>query len=132
MGSAEHCTPTTRIIAGRSTLYSCALHATSERTKPLYPTDEGAIIARRWTPHALDWPVTDSDRRDYVRAMLERYREAVAQGSLGASLEAHGDRLLMFPREFNQAMRELDRCLGLMRRETPALRWHVIAWYVDI
>src|SRR5262245_7858443 len=64
--------------------------------------------------------------------MLERYREAVAQGSLGASLEAHGDRLLMFPREWNQAMRELDRCLGLMRRETPALRWHVIAWYVDI
>lgn len=75
--------------------------------------------------------MTIAERQDYVRAMLCRYREAISQGSLGASMEAHGDRVLLFPPTWNAAMRELDRTLDLMRSE-PVLRWHTVAWYVDI
>lgn len=64
--------------------------------------------------------------------MLSRFRDCLHQGSLGPSHEAFADRILLFPREFNQAMRELDRCLDDMRVSEPRLRWHVLAFYADV
>lgn len=64
--------------------------------------------------------------------MLSRFRETLHQGALGPSLEGFDSRLLLLPREHNQAMRELDRCLGLMREGEPVLRFHTLAYYVDV
>lgn len=76
--------------------------------------------------------MTQAERLEYVRLMLARFRDCLHQGSIGPSHEAFADRLLLFPREFNQAMRELDRCLDLMRVDEPGLRWHVLAFYADV
>lgn len=72
--------------------------------------------------------------------MLTRYRDALVASTI-IPTGSSGDRMLMFPPEFNQAMRELDRCLQLMRQRgdqeaingTPlkTIRWHTIAWHVD-
>lgn len=63
--------------------------------------------------------------------MLLRFREALEQGALSVSYEGFDSRLLLFPPAFNSAMRELDRCLDEMRL-LASLRWHTIAFYVDI
>src|SRR5262249_17945122 len=76
--------------------------------------------------------MTQAERQAYLRGMLTRYRDALHQGGLGPSLEGFDSRLLLLPREFNDAMRELDRCLTAMRYEAPALRFHVIGWHVDV
>ncbi len=62
--------------------------------------------------------------------MLVRYRDALHSSSSLPTGE-HGDRVLLFPPEFNQALRALDRCLTSMRAE-PELRWHTIAYFVDV
>ena len=63
--------------------------------------------------------------------MLERHVDAMQQGSLGPALEAHDSRLMLWPRDFNEAHKELARCLDGIRSE-PLLRRHVMAWYVDV
>jgi len=85
--------------------------------------------------------VTSSQQQDRVKAMLIRYRDALAASSSIPTGE-QGDRLLMFPPSFNQALRELDRCLGVMRSQgnqqaingvpLKTICWHTIAWYVDV
>ena len=75
--------------------------------------------------------MTFAERQEHIRQMLIRLVDARAQGSLGPSLEGHGDRLLLFPPTWNPAYRELDRCLQQMRAE-PVLRWHTLAWYAEI
>ena len=68
-----------------------------------------------------------------VREMLIRFRDALGQQRAGLNgADGHDSRLLEPPRAFNDAMRELDRCLTAMRVFEPALRWHLIAWYVDV
>jgi hypothetical protein len=82
------------------------------------------------------------EQRDKVKAMPARYRDALHQGSLGLSHEAFDSRLMLFGPDFNQALRELDRCLTLMRKRgyqeaiqgvpLKTIRFHLVAWYIDV
>lgn len=75
--------------------------------------------------------------------MLLRYRDALYEQKPGiASADSHDSRRLQLPRDFNNAMRELDRCLSKMRNQgnqqaihgvpLKTIRFHVIAWYIDV
>lgn len=84
--------------------------------------------------------MTDAERQECVKLMLARYRDALASSSLLPTDDPGQGRVLLFPPEFNPALRELDRCLTLMRHlehheyagtTLKQLRWHMIAWYVD-
>lgn len=74
-----------------------------------------------------------AQRPEWIKAMLTRYREALTASTTLTTGE-HDARLLLFPPSFNAAMRELDRCLELMRQPVTLrrLRWHTLAWYVDV
>ena len=62
--------------------------------------------------------------------MLSRYRDALSASTV-LSTGDHDARLLLLPPSFNAAFRELDRCLEQMHT-AEHLRWHTIAWYVDV
>jgi hypothetical protein len=64
--------------------------------------------------------------------MLTRYRDALTASTTLTTGE-HDARLLLFPPSFNAAMRELAHCLEEMRQPVlRRLRWHTLAWYVDV
>lgn len=74
---------------------------------------------------------TFSRPQEQIEAMLYRLRDAMEGASSVLPTGAGDSRLLMFPRSYNAAFRELDRCLGELRQSEPRLHWHVRAWYVD-
>jgi hypothetical protein len=86
--------------------------------------------------------VNSAQKQERIKAMLARYRDALAQGAIGVSGEAPDSRVLLFGKDFNDALRELDRCLGEMRKRgnqeaiqgvpLRTIRWHVIAYYLDV
>lgn len=88
-----------------------------------------------------------SDRkRDTIVWLLERFEDALMERSNSNGRSQHESVSLLPGPLWNEAFRELDRCLGRMRNRGrqravsyPAgscslgcARWHVLAWYVQV
>jgi hypothetical protein len=86
--------------------------------------------------------LTITEQQERIRAMLLRYRDALHSSTTLATADGYDSRKLGFPPEFNDALRELDRCLELMRKRgyqeaiqgvpLKTVRFHVIAWFIDV
>jgi hypothetical protein len=87
--------------------------------------------------------VMQGEKHERIQAMLIRYRDCLYETKAGeAGADRHDSRELRYPRAFNHAMQELDRCLTKMRSlgnqqalqgiPLKTVHWHLVAYYIDV